>query len=99
MKNLWSLRNHLIRLHAHVPMLRSCLCIKEESSCRNSLFREILSEIGNPLEDLEASITFEHEERDGLLEGKTNDDCRPWDQAATFRGHPEVGLEDKEVQD
>jgi hypothetical protein len=58
-------------------VLTNGIRVKEESSASICLEQKVGSKSRYPLEDREPSTGFENEKRNGLLEKKANNDCRP----------------------
>jgi hypothetical protein len=55
------------------------VCIEEESSASKALVKEVGSEVCEPVESVEASAGFKHEEGSYLLDEQTDDDGPPLD--------------------
>jgi hypothetical protein len=72
--------------------------VKEEGSADEGLVKKVGSELCKPIENVEASAGFEHEEGNRLLDEQTNDDSPPLDSGPVPRCRPETKLEHDEAQ-
>lgn len=81
------------------PVLGDGLRVEEElrGGCR--LAEEVRCQGGNPGEQLEASVGFQDEQSDGLLQEQTNDDSWPSYLRAVLGNYPEEDLENKKAKD
>ena len=75
------------------------VCVKEERSPDETLVKEVSSEVCKPVERVEASARFEHEEGNRLLDEETDDDGPPLDSGPVPRGRPETKLKHDETHD
>lgn len=75
------------------------VCVKKEGRADETLVKKVGSEVCQPVENVEASARFEHEEGNRLLDEQTDDDGPPLDSGPVPRGRPETKLKHDETHD
>jgi hypothetical protein len=60
------------------------VCVEEEGSADKALVKEVRNEICEPVESVETSAEFEHEEGSYLLDEQTDNDSPPLDSGPVF---------------
>ena len=75
------------------------VCVKKEGRADETLVKKVGSEVCQPVENVEASARFEHEEGNRLLDEQTDDDGPPLDSGPVPRGRPEAKLKHDETHD
>ncbi len=66
--------------------------VEEGGNTDKALGKEVGREIREPIEDVESSTRFEHEEGDRLLHNQADHHGRPLDGGLVFRRYPEGKL-------